>query len=120
MPNQALHLRGTSETTAAESEGLELHLVAAVDNTAEVDPKSKYIVQGWPARVIGIIGLLPLPVSFVVAAAVATVFLAQGKEVTNDSFFWVATAIEGSIVLSCLVAMAILVRVYRTPLPADA
>jgi hypothetical protein len=75
----------------------------------------KYVVQGWPARVIGIIGLLPIPVSLVFGIAVAALFVMQGREVTLASFFWVGTAIEAATIVVCVVAMVVLARVWREP-----
>ncbi|HLN30598.1 MAG TPA: hypothetical protein VK395_22855 [Gemmataceae bacterium] len=74
----------------------------------------RYVLQGGPARVIGVIAMLPMPLSLVVAAAVVALFLAQNKEVTERSFFWVGTAIEGSSLVVCMLAMGVLSRVYRT------
>jgi hypothetical protein len=82
--------------------------------------KSEYIIQGLPARVIGLIGLLPIPLSFLVASAVAAWFVAQGKPVTRESFFWVGTAIEGSVLAMCFVAIAVMSRIYRTPVVPQA
>ena len=72
-------------------------------------------VRGWPARVIGIICLLPIPVAFAVSAVVAAVFVMQGKPVTQDSFFWVGTGIEAGVLVLCVIAMTILTYVYQTP-----
>ena len=74
----------------------------------------RYVLQGGPARVIGVIAMLPMPLSLVVAAAIVALFLAQSKEVTERSFFWVGTAIEGSSLVVCMLAMGVLSRVYRT------
>jgi len=100
----------------AEVALLIIGLYALFTGKLPTNKKSKHTVQGWPARVIGIIGLLPLPLSFVVATGVAMLFVLQGREVTHESFFWVGTAIEGSTVLLCVAAIVIISRVYRTPL----
>ncbi len=75
----------------------------------------KHVVQGWPARVIGVIGLSPVPLSFVAGIAVTALLLARGTPVTQQSFFWTGTLIEGSTVILCAMTMGILARVYRTP-----
>ena len=79
--------------------------------------KSTHVVRGTPARVIGAICVLPLPLAFLLGFAVAFGFAAQGIDITKDkSFFWVATAIEGGIILICVLMVVVLTRVYRTPL----
>lgn len=77
--------------------------------------KAKYVVRGWPARIIGIICLLPIPLAFLTSAVVAALFIAQGKPVTKESFFWVGTGIEAGAVVLCVVVATILERSYRTP-----
>src|SRR5437899_2470508 len=79
----------------------------------------KHVVQGWPARVIGIIGLSPVPLSFVAGMAVAALLVAKGTDVTRQSFYWTGTLIEGSTVILCAMTMGILARVYRTPVEAS-
>jgi hypothetical protein len=106
----------------AEVALLFLGLYALIAGKLPTGKKAKHEVRGWPARVVGIICLLPLPLSFLVGSIVAVLMVAQGKEVTRESFFWLGTAIEGSIVLACAVTAGVLARVYRTPVeqtPAD-
>ena len=81
--------------------------------------KAKYVVQGWAARLIGVICLLPIPLSTVICMAVIVILTARGRPVTKESFFWVGTAIEGSILLACFITVLILSRVYRTPVQPD-
>jgi hypothetical protein len=102
----------------AEVALLLIGLYALITGRFQTTGGGKYIVQGWPARAIGAIGLLPVPLSLVVSTAVATLFIAQGRQVTPESFFWVGTAIEGSIVVACALAMFVLSRVFRTPVEA--
>src|SRR4051812_47520397 len=98
----------------AEVAMLIMGLYALIVGKLMTNKKAKHVVQGWPARLIGVICLLPLPVSLVACTAVAALLVARGRPVTRESFFWVGTAIEGSIVLACVIAVAILSRVYRT------
>ena len=98
----------------AEIALLVIGLYALFAGKLPTNKKAKYVIQGWPARVIGVIGLLPIPLSFMVGMAVAASFVAQGKAVTRESFFWVGTAIEGSAVVLCFAVIAVLARVYRT------
>jgi hypothetical protein len=99
----------------AEVAMLIMGLYALIAGRLMTGKKAKHVVQGWPARLIGVICLLPIPLAFAVGTAVAAILVALGRTVTRESFFWVGTAIEGSIVLACVVAVAILSRVYRTP-----
>ena len=91
----------------AEVTLLFIGLYALIAGKLPTNKKAKHIVQGWSARVIGVICLLPLPLAFLVNMAIAVLFAAQGRQVTRDSFFWVGTAIEGSIVVACLVVMGV-------------
>jgi hypothetical protein len=53
-----------------------LGLYAVIMGRFPFTKTAKHTVQGWPARVIGVIYLLPIPLSFVVATAVAASFVA--------------------------------------------
>ena len=77
--------------------------------------KSKYVLQGWPARVIGLICLLPIPLAFVTSVVVATIFLTLGKPVNQESFFLVGAGIEIGVLILCVIVVTILERTYRTP-----
>jgi hypothetical protein len=90
-------------------------LYALIAGKLPTSKNGKRAVRGLPARVIGVICLLPLPLAFLVCAAVAAVLIAQGQEVTPQSFMWVGMVIEASIVVLCVVAAVILQRVYQTP-----
>ncbi len=79
------------------------------------NPKAKYVVQGWPVRVMGLIYILPIPLAIPAGIALGVWGVLQGKDVSGPSFFWVRTGMEGSIVVLCLVAAAIISRVYRVP-----
>jgi hypothetical protein len=106
--------RDIAMIVGAEVAQLCIGLYALFKGRMPTAKKSKYVVEGRPARVIGFIGLLPIPLSFLVGTAVGTWFLADGKLVTHESFFWVGTAIEGSIVALCFATIAVLARVYRS------
>jgi hypothetical protein len=90
-------------------------LYALILGRFPVSKKSKNVIEGPPARAIGLIGLVPIPLSIFVTTVVATLMGARGRGVTPQSFFWVGTAIEGSIVLVCVVTMSVLGRIYGTP-----
>jgi hypothetical protein len=99
----------------AEVAMLVIGLYALIMGKLPTNKKAKHVVRDWPARIIGVICLLPIPLALLVSMAVAALFVAQGRQVTPESFFWVGTAIEGSIVVACVVAVGVLARVYRTP-----
>ena len=76
---------------------------------------AKHIVRGWPLRVIGIIYLLPIPISLLAGMGLAVWGIAREKDVASPSFFWIRTALEGSIVAACLLAVYLVGRAYRIP-----
>jgi len=78
----------------------------------------KYEVRGWPGRVIGVICLLPIPLSLATGVVGSTLMAVQGKDLTDNSSFWVRTAIEGGVVLACAVAIGVIRLAYRTPVEA--
>lgn len=90
-----------------------LGVYALVTGRLLTDRKSKHPIVGKPARLIGLIGVLPIPLSMLVASVVAAVFVARGIEVAPGRFFWVGTAIEGSIIILCIAAMTVLMRIHR-------
>jgi hypothetical protein len=95
---------------------LVLGVYALIVGKLPTNKKSKYVLRGWPVRLIGIIAVLPIPMSFLVASMVAAFLVVQGKEVTRESFFWVGTAIEGSVLVICIAVIAVLSRLYRRPI----
>src|SRR5438552_14838385 len=68
----------------AEIALLFIGLYALIKGQLPTNKKSKHVVRGWPARVIGIIALLPIPVSFGLGLAVALLFVVQRKQVPGD------------------------------------
>jgi hypothetical protein len=101
---------------AAEIALVAIALYALITGQLPTNKKSKHVVQGLPARLIGAIGFMPLPLSFVVGASLGLLLGFLGKEVAPQSLFWIGTAIEGSIVLLCVITMRILARAYRVPI----
>lgn len=100
--------------------GIEIALLfvgvyALVTGKLPTNKKAKHVVHGWPARAIGIVALLPLPISFAIGFFVAALLAAQGKQVTRESFFWLGTGIELAVLVACGVAIGIMSHVYRTP-----
>jgi hypothetical protein len=107
------HEKEVAMIIGAEVALLFMGLYALIKGKFPTNKKAKYVVEDWPVRVIGAILVLPIPLSFLVGTVVAALFVAQGKQVTRESFFWVGTAIEGSILVGCMVVAGILSRVYR-------
>jgi hypothetical protein len=79
----------------------------------------KYDVLGWPARVIGVISLLPIPLSVGAVFVASSQMAAEGKDITSQSYFWLRTAIEGAIVLVCAAAIVAIRLKYQTPIEAQ-
>jgi hypothetical protein len=97
----------------AEVAMLVLGVYILIKNKALPSKKAKYVVQGWPLRCIGMIFLLPIPLTTLAALVVGFLGAAMGKDVGDPSFYWMRTAIQGSIVAVCLLGAAIIGRVYR-------
>jgi hypothetical protein len=93
-------------------------LYALIGGKLPVNSGARYVVRGWHARLIGGIGLLPVPLTFVVGIVVGLLFVGQGKRLTQDSFLLVGIGIEAACLVTCVVAMLVLARIYRTPLTA--
>jgi hypothetical protein len=92
-----------------------LGLYALIKGKFPVNAETKFVVQGWPLRIMGLIYLLPIPVSLLAGMVLGVWWVAQGKELTDRSFFWAGTALEGAVVVVCLLAAAIVSRLYRVP-----
>jgi hypothetical protein len=73
--------------------------------TGKLTLSKNKVVQGTPARLLGIIGLVPLPLAFLAGVAYGATQAAQGKDVTSDSVRWTLTGIEAGIVVVCLIAL---------------
>ncbi len=65
------------------------------------------------ARTIGIVGLLPIPLSFLIGFIVSVSYIFMGNPIPAQSFRRVGVAIEGTIVGLCFVAYLLMARTYR-------
>ncbi|MGQ0633952.1 MAG: hypothetical protein ACT4QC_05045 [Planctomycetaceae bacterium] len=72
-------------------------------------------VVGWPARVVGLLCVLPLPMSFCVAFVVAAILVARDGALAMESFGWTAIVIEFSVLALCGVAATVVFRMNRQP-----
>ena len=60
------------------------------------------VVRGTPARLLGAVALLPLPLSLMAGILIGILWVAQGKSPTDATFKGIATGIEAACVLFCL------------------
>jgi hypothetical protein len=77
------------------------------------------VVTGTPARLLELIGFLPIPLTLVVSFVVAAAMVLRGGRVDADSFGWTAVRIEAGCAIGCLVLMyGIGAMIARPPAPA--
>src|SRR5262245_17492016 len=60
------------------------------------------VVRGWPARLLGVVALLPFPVAFVLGFV--TVIL-MGRPIKPDEQLWFGLLIDGGCVVGCVLAL---------------
>ena len=61
--------------------------------------KAKYVVEGWPLRLMGLIYILPIPLAIPAGMALGIWGAMVGKDVAGPSFFWVRTGLEAAIIV---------------------
>lgn len=76
------------------------------------------VVRGWRARLVGAIGMLPLPLTFAAVKAARVLFPALGRRGNEDFLFWLVGAVEGSAIVLCIATMVVLALVLRKPVEA--
>jgi hypothetical protein len=80
------------------------------------DPTAKYVpAPGWPTRLVGAILMLPYPVSFLAGFALGIWWVAQGKNVADNSLATVAMVLDGTTLAVCILAAGIVYRLTRIP-----
>jgi hypothetical protein len=81
----------------------------------KVPPKknAKYVVQGWPLRVMGAILMLPLPLSFLVGFVYGYWLTTHGRSIADAG--WGLFLIDVMIVALCALAVTIVRLAYRIP-----
>ncbi len=72
-------------------------------------------VHGWPARILGLLGLLPIPLSLAVGFGIGMLKRLLGREHHRPMPFWLALSLEACIVIGCVIVMVVLHRAYRDP-----
>jgi hypothetical protein len=68
-------------------------------------------VHGWPARIIGILLIMPFPLSSLVALVLGAIFLAEGAEAGNSAIRQ-AVSIAGFAIVACCFLAAIGVAMF--------
>ena len=61
-------------------------------------------VRGWPARIIGVLLIMPFPLSFLVGMVLGGVFVAMGKSVDDQEFRSAASILGFAIVAICFLS----------------
>ncbi len=72
-------------------------------------------VRGTRARLIGSIGLLPIPLTFIISIVIVMMMSLLGRPIDERSFLWIGVGIECTIALSCIVAIVFLSRRFHVP-----
>ena len=75
----------------------------------------RYVVQGWPVRLMGVFFLLPIPLTLLAAAVIGFWASTQGKDLTGLLSSLVQTAIEATMVAVSALAGNIVRLVKRRP-----
>ncbi|QVL30210.1 hypothetical protein KIH39_15255 [Telmatocola sphagniphila] len=77
--------------------------------------RSVHTVSGWPARIGGLICLLPIPLSLLTLYFLGMFPAKRQNPLFKDPNNWEGMVIEGGIVLICAVVARVINRVYRVP-----
>jgi hypothetical protein len=85
----------------AEIAMIVLGLMAIV--TGKMTLSKTKVVFGTPARILGVVAMLPMPLAFITAVPVAIVMGLQGRAVMTNSAKLTFTLIELGIVVACMV-----------------
>ncbi len=100
--------------TGIECALLYLGLHALLNGKLPAYTTATSVVQGRPARLIGVIALLPIPLTLVIGMAITALCASSGKDASDRSFFWMMTTVEGAVVVSCIAAIIVMGRIYRS------
>ncbi len=73
------------------------------------------VVTGVPARVVGAILVLPLPLALVMGFLLGAVLVAQGKQITRDEVQKYAAPLELGIILICMLTAVIVAAITAHP-----
>lgn len=61
-------------------------------------------VRGWPARIIGVLLIMPFPLSFLVGIVLGVILVATGKDTKDQTITPIINIIEIAIVALCFFA----------------
>ncbi len=73
-------------------------------------------VRGWKARFIGLLLVMPFPLSFLIGMVLGAIFLSTGKDVEGQDFRSAAFIAEFSIVAVCFIAAIGVATVFAEPI----
>ncbi|CAN5481914.1 hypothetical protein BH10PLA2_BH10PLA2_17180 [soil metagenome] len=82
----------------------------------KISRKGIVVLTGWRARIIGLVYLLPLPLSLVGGAIFGILWVLSGHDPKDRSVYGYALAIEVACFIACLLAAWILQRRFRIQL----
>ena len=85
-------------------------LITLIKGEMPTNDRSAYVIQGLPARMIGVIMLLPIPLTCVARLIWVTV---QGEPIG----YWMAIALEAICIALCIASVISLRLRYRTVNP---
>ena len=73
-------------------------------------------VRGTPARVIGVLLILPLPLGFLAGLLLGAFYVAQGKPVTKSEIQGVGTILGVAIIVLCVLTAIVVASAYAQPI----
>jgi hypothetical protein len=73
-------------------------------------------VRGWPARIIGVLLILPFPLGFLLGMVLGAIFLAMGKEIGGKDFTLAAQIVGFVVVVICFLAAIVVAMIFAQPI----
>src|SRR5437868_5812470 len=84
--------------------------------TAGKSKTGKRVLRGAPARVVGLVFMLPVPLAFMIGIGIGINLGLRHKPFRPEEWKGTSLAIEAVAVVVCLVAGCVIARVYSKPL----
>jgi hypothetical protein len=72
-------------------------------------------VRGWPARLIGVVLLLPFPLAFLAGIVLGAIFVVQGQDVQGKDLELVTRGVGRAIVVLCFLTAIGIAVAYAQP-----